>query len=146
LGEGSDLTVAADNEGVNKVMDERGFIVGWLVKLAFGFLLTAVVLFDSGSIMVNFFTLDSTADDIAVTVSNANQQTPNRTDHKALEEQALALARDASARLVSFEVDDEGTVRLQVRRRARTLLVERIGPIRDWARATADGKAGRSAF
>lgn len=118
---------------------ERGFIVGWFGKLLIGFVVLAVVVFDGGSILVNFFTLDSTADEIAVELTtNVASGTLSATD---LEPRARALAKEAGARLVSLSV--EGTiVHVTLRRRAKTLVVGRIGLIEDWARATADGQAG----
>lgn len=121
------------------VTDERGFIIGWLGKLLIGFVVVAIIIFDGGSILVNFFTLDSTADEIAVELTtNVASGTLSATD---LEPRARALAKEAGARLVSLSV--EGTiVHVTLRRRAKTLVVGRIGLIEDWARATADGQAG----
>lgn len=123
------------------VSDERGFIVSWLAKLAIGFVLTAVVLFDAGSIGVNFFTLDSTADDIAVALSVDIGPGQNPTPDQ-LRTTARALAKEAGARLVSVDLSPEGSVVVVIRRRADTLLVSRIGPLKDWALSTAEGRAG----
>lgn len=119
--------------------DERGIIIGWLGKLAIGFVLVAIVIFDGGSILVNFFTLDSTADEIAVQLTtDVGSGTLSLT---TLEPQARILAQDAGARLVSVTIENN-IVHITLRRRAKTLVVGRIGPIKDWARATADGQAG----
>lgn len=124
-----------------RTRNEDGLIVGWLVKLAVGLAITAVVLFDAGSIAVNFFGLDSTADDIAVKVSTTLQ--PGQpVDQLALESEAKALAKEASAKLVKVEVDAEGRVHVYLRRVAKTLIVRLIGPAKDWAKATAEGVAG----
>src|SRR5687768_10318967 len=92
-----------------KRLDERGFIVSWLVKLAIGFALTALVLYEAGAIGVNFFTLDSTADDIAVklSVGMSPGQTPRQAD---LEAEAGALAQEAGARLRSVTFEDGSVV------------------------------------
>ena len=122
-----------------RLSDERGFIIGWLGKLAIGFVVVAVVLFDGGSIMVNFFTLDSTADEIAVQLTtgvSVGDLSP--TD---LEPRARELAKASGARLVSLTV--EGTVvKITLRRKAKTLIVGRIGALEDWTKATAEGQAG----
>jgi hypothetical protein len=116
-------------------------IGGWLVKLAVGLAVVAVVLFDAGSIAVNFFGLDSTADEIAVEVSTSLQ--PGQpVDQLALEAEAKALAKEASAKLVRVEVDTEGRVHVHLKRVAKTLVVRLIGPAKDWAKATAEGVAG----
>jgi hypothetical protein len=121
--------------------DERGLITNWLFRLVVGFAVIAVVIFDAGSIMVNFFTLDSTADEIAqklsLDVTDASRFRP-----RELELQAEELVHEAGARLLAFSVDDQGVVRVKLRRRADTLVVGRIDLIKDWGRATAEGRAG----
>jgi hypothetical protein len=121
------------------ISDERGFIVGWLGKLAIGFVLVGIVIFDGGSILVNFFTLDSTADEIAVRLTT--DMPPGSLSLTTLEPQARTLAQEAGARLVDIRIED-GVVYVTLRRRANTLIVGRIGPIEDWARATVEGQAG----
>lgn len=122
--------------------NERGIIADWLIKLVVGFVVVGVILFDGGSILVNFFTLDNSADSIAVSVSTsiAGGRDVPATVH---EEEARELAQEEGARLVGFEIDRENrVVRVTLRRRADTLVVGRIGWISDWARATAEGQAG----
>ena len=120
--------------------DERGFIVSWLVKLAIGFALTALILYEAGAIGVNFFTLDSTADDIAVKISVDVRPgvVPRQAD---LDAKAAALAKESGAKLVSVQFLD-GSIVVQIRRRAKTVVVHRFGLTKDWARSTAEGRAG----
>lgn len=121
--------------------DERGLIVSWLVKLVIGFVVVGVVLFDAGAIIVNFFTLDSKAQEIAIAVTTGSVGA--NLSERQVEEMATELARQAEARLVALEVDNvERIVRVTLRRRADTLVVGRISFIKDWARATAEGQAG----
>lgn len=123
------------------VANEAGLIIGWLGKLVIGFLIVGVVIFDAGSILVNFFTLDSTADEIAIDLSLQVGQGTALSDRQ-LQENARALAEEAGARLLAVEVDTEKVVHVKLRRRADTLVVGRVGFIKNWARATADGRAG----
>lgn len=118
-------------------------IVGWLVKLVVGLALAAVVVFDGGSILVNFFTLDSTAKDIANAVST-DLATGTSVNARVLEDKAEALAEDANARLLEFSVDNEKNVYVKLRRKASTLVVGKIDWIDHWARATAEGQQGQS--
>ena len=119
--------------------DERGIIVSWLAKLAVAFALVAVLVFDGGSIVINFFTLDSTADEIAIKLTTGDL---GRTlTQSALEQEAEILAKEAGARLVEVRLENN-IVYITLRRRADTLVVGRIGPIKDWARATAEGQSG----
>lgn len=121
--------------------DERGLIFSWLAKLVLGFAIVAVVIFDAGAILVNFFTLDSTADEIAVSITT--ETTGQRLDERLFLERAQPLADEAGARLVAVEFDPNGkVVKITLRRKADTLVVGRISWIKNWARATAEGQSG----
>ncbi len=133
------------------ISDQRGIVADWLVKLVIGFAIFGVIAFAAGSILVNYFTLDSGADDVAIAVSTTvgtSSAAANYTDQEIRE---LALAEvDAEdggvdgARVLKqgTDIDDAGVVHIRLRRVADTLIVKRIGPIAKWARATADGQAG----
>ena len=120
------------------VGDQRGFILGWLGRLLIGFVLVAIVLFDGGSILVNYFTLDSTADEIAV---KATTDILPGFEEGDVETKVRELALEAGAKLVSIRVENN-ILYVTLRRRADTLVVGRISPIADWARATVEGQAG----
>jgi hypothetical protein len=120
--------------------DERGIIIGWIGKIMIGLAITGVVIFDAGSILVNLFTLDSTADEIAIDISiQIGTGTPTQ---REIEDTALEMATEAGARLLGVEVDAEKVVHVRLRRRADTLVVGRVSFIEDWARATVEGQAG----
>ena len=119
--------------------DERGLIVGWFGKMLVGFIILGVAIYDGGSIMVNFFTLDSRADEIAVELTTG--VTPGSLSLSSIEPRAREAARESGARLISVTIEGN-IVHVTLRRKASTLLVGRIGPIEDWTRATADGQAG----
>jgi hypothetical protein len=123
--------------------DERGVIASWFGKIALTTAVLGVVLFDAGAVAVNFFGLDSTAGDVAVAVSNLAKATAGgQVNAVQLEEEARRLAKEADARLVSFEYDAVGDqVFVTIRREANTLIVKRIGAIEDWGKATAEGRA-----
>ncbi len=123
------------------VGDQRGIIVGWLVKIVVALAVFAVIAYDAGSILVNYFNLDSKAEEIAVDLSTeiaSGTQFPAQT----LEGRARAAAQASGARLIRAELDEDGVLHIELRRRAKTLVVERLSPIRDWARATVDATAG----
>jgi hypothetical protein len=116
--------------------DERGGIVKWLI----GLVILGVVLFDAGSIIVNIFSLDSTADQIANEVSNVSRLDAIN-NPTILEQRAAALAKDEHSKLATFSVGTDGIIRLTLKRRAHTLIVGRISAIKDWAKATGSGRA-----
>lgn len=133
------------------IKDERGIVADWLVKLVIGFAIFGVIAFDAGSILVNYFTLDSAANDVAIAVSTTvgtSSAARNFTDSEIYE---LAKAEveavdggvaNAKVLRIGTQIDDTGVVHIRLRRVADTLIVKRIGAIEKWARATADGQAG----
>lgn len=135
------------------ITDQRGIVADWLVKLALGFAIVGVVGFDAGSILVNYFTLDSGADNVAIAVSLTVDQSGGPANYTSDEIRELAKAEVVSedggvegARVLrrGTDVDGEGVVHIRLRRVADTLIVKRIGAISKWAQAIADGQAGTS--
>ena len=133
------------------IRDERGIVADWLVKLVIGFAIFGVIAFDAGSILVNYFTLDSGANDVAIAVSTTVGSSSQASNYTPQEIRELAAAEVDSedggvdgARVMKegTDIDEAGVVRVRLRRVADTLIVKRIGAIADWARATADGQAG----
>ena len=122
--------------------DERGIIASWFARIAITTAFVGVILFDAGSIAVNFFGLDATADDIAVRVSNLAKEQSATATAAGLEAEARKLAKEADAKLVSFEYSDvENQITLKIKREANTLIVSRVSAIEDWGKATAESQA-----
>ena len=133
------------------IRSERGIVADWLVKLVIGFAIFGVIAFDAGSILVNYFTLDSGADDVAIAVSTDVGSSSQASNYTPQEIRELALAQVSAedggvegARVLKegTYIDAAGVVHIRLRRLADTLVVKRIGAIAKWARATADGQAG----
>ncbi|MDP9067685.1 MAG: hypothetical protein M3N53_04950 [Actinomycetota bacterium] len=133
------------------IRDQRGIIGDWIVKVVLGMAIFAVIAYDAGSILVNYFTLDSGADDVAIAVSLIVGTTGNAGQYTDEEIYQLAKAEVNSedggvegARVLreGTNIDDTGVVHIRLRRTADSLIVSRIGPIAKWARATSDGQAG----
>ncbi len=123
--------------------DERGVVISWLVKLLVAFAVAGVVLFDAGAIVVNSFTLSSTATDIANALATSAQQAGAAPNENQLEIEGRQLADDAGAKLVDVTVDSAShVIEVTLRRKARTLIVGRVDAIAKWARATADASSG----
>jgi hypothetical protein len=127
---------------MRSLRDERGVVLNWLFKITLVLAVLGVVIFDAGSIAVNFFGLDSTADDMAVILTTEigsgglpDSQSPQ------LIARAEQLAAENSARLKEVTYDGE-VLRVVLKRKATTLIVGRIGPLKDWTRATAEGQSG----
>ncbi|MGH2817046.1 MAG: hypothetical protein ACRDJS_01130 [Actinomycetota bacterium] len=130
--------------------NERGIIADWLVKVVIGMVVFGVILFDVGAILVNFFTLDSAADDVAVAVSTDVGAGDVRqfTDHEIFQMVKVVVdspdngVKDARVLRRGTGIDDDGVITIRLRRIADTLIVDRIGAIEDWAKATTNGRAG----
>jgi Flp pilus assembly protein TadB len=125
-------------------LNDHGVIADWLLKVIAALAIVGVIMFDAGSMMVNFFTLDSTAEDIATSITHslANKEI-DATQHE-VELKAKELAKEAQVRLVRAELEADGTLHVKLRRTASTVVVRRIGPIEDWAKATANANASTS--
>jgi hypothetical protein len=120
-------------------------IGGWILKLAIAFVIAGVIIYDGASIVTNFFTLDNKANEIAIDLSTAiTSRELNANQTFELEKRAEEQAKESGARLLKAEVDRDGRVLVRLRRSADTLVVSRVGPIEDWARATADATSGTS--
>jgi hypothetical protein len=128
--------------------DERGVVFDWLLKLVLFLAISGVVLYDAGSIVVNHFTLDAAANDTANAISLSIAQrarSPNQNELLLLARQLVASGETGAP---MAEVVPEGTfidtsrvIHIALRRRADTIIVEQIEVFRDWALATADGRA-----
>ncbi|MDQ3955357.1 MAG: hypothetical protein M3285_07400 [Actinomycetota bacterium] len=134
--------------------DERGIILNWLVKFAIALAIGGVILFDAGSIAVNYFGLDSAADEVANQIATdvASGSIPE-TDLRFVKQcvknptandlcRALETAvKEQDARLIRSGVDQKGTLKIRLRRTADTLVVSKIGFIEDWATTTVEGRS-----
>ena len=134
--------------------EENGVVLNWLVKLLLGLAIGGVILFDAGSIAVNFFGLDSAADEVANAlatqvatgeVSEAEVRAMGacgkRTAATPLCQELKDKAKDYDARILEVTLDLKGNIKIMLRRTANTLIVKRVGPIEDWGTATAEGQA-----
>ena len=140
-------TSLPDNRLVTSIRNQRGLVASWLAKIVIGIAIFGVIAYDAGSILVNYFTLDSAADDVAIAMSldiqrsNVNQFTDSEVYDLA---KAIVASPDEGvegARVVrnGTNIDDEGVIHVKLRRSADSLIVKRIGAIEDWAKATSEG-------
>jgi hypothetical protein len=105
----------------------------------------AVLLFDAGSIAVNFFTLDNKAGEIAVSLGTSiTNREINPFNAREVSNAAEEIAEEAGAKLVKAELARNGTVTVRIRRTADTIVIGRFKQLGDWVRATADARAGSS--
>lgn len=120
--------------------DERGIVLSWLARIAVVLGVLAVVIYDGGALAVNYFTLDSTADDIAIAVST-DVAAKRRLDPATVDE-AKELAAESEAKLMDATLDQDGVVHVKLKRKAKTLVLGHFSFFDEWVKATAEGEAG----
>lgn len=141
-----------DNEFVDLrsiARDENGIVIAWLLRVVLGIAISGVILFDAGSIVFNFFSLDGATDEVALEVvtrvSSGADVTPNlqctRRSADSTCKAVYDVAREKGVRVVSAHFDQEGVFHVEAKRTADTLFVGRIDAIADWATATASAQA-----
>ena len=134
--------------------NERGVILNWLVKLVIGMAIGGVIIFDTGSIVINYFGVDGAADEIANQIatdvttgkySDADLQTLNSCDRRPTTNQICTAiqqkAKEHDAKLLNVTVDLQKNIKIRLKKTADTLVVERIGPIEGWGTAIGEGEA-----
>jgi len=123
-------------------VDRGDIFLGWLLRLALVLVLLGVLGYDALSIGTTRMDAADLATRSAIAASTSwNAHHDVRLAYAAA--QAVAEGSGATVLPDSFAIDADGTVHLTVREKANTLLVRRIGPIRDWAWTQVTGE-GRS--
>ncbi len=121
--------------------DERGLVgkilVLWLVVLA----LVVVAAIDGGSILLAHVRTAELARDAASAGAQAFAESQNRQDALTAALASVADA-DANARVRDIHVTRRGEVTLTVTDHAGTLLVGKIGPLKDLAEVSASSSSG----
>jgi hypothetical protein len=114
--------------------DSGGIVLGWLTRIAVFFGLAALVLFDAISIGTTAMNVDDQGSTAAFHASEVWQQTKNlQLAYNAAVESAANENPGNVVATRDFKVDPDGTVHLTMSRTATTLVVFRIGPIKNWA-------------
>jgi hypothetical protein len=128
-----------------RICDDRGGVVlGWLTRIVVFFSIAALFLFDAISIATTAMTV---ADQGSTAAQRASEAWLTDKDVQTAYNAAVAAAAlENPADVVAtkdFKIDDDGTVHLTVSRTATTLVVYRIGPIKNWAHVErqAQGRA-----
>jgi hypothetical protein len=124
--------------------DHGGIVLGWLTRIVLFFSLAGLCLFDAISIGTTAMTVADQGSFAALQASEDWQT--SKSVQSAYNAAVAAAAKENPADVIAtddFKIDDDGTVHLTVTRTATTLVIYRIGPIRDWANIErhATGKA-----
>ncbi len=124
--------------------DQGGIVLGWLTRIVLFFAVAGLALFDAISIGTTAMTVADQGSFAALQASEDWQT--SKSVQSAYNAAVAAAASENPADVIhtdDFKVDDDGTVHLTVSRNATTLIIFRIGPIKDWAHIErhATGKA-----
>jgi hypothetical protein len=120
------------------LVDERGMVASWLFRVVIVFALFGIIVFDAGAMAVNYFSLDSSANEIVYALRSDDTVASNPT---RLQEQARALASEEGARLVRAGVDTQGVLHVRIRRAAKTLVAQRIDALDKFTTPSASARA-----
>jgi hypothetical protein len=123
---------------------DAGSVAPWgVVRLAVLLAVLGALAYDAGSVALAALNVQTTADDSLTAASVAWQRSKN-VDVAYQAALARAVQDHRTIGPDHFTVGPDGTVALQIRGTAHTLLLSRIGPLRSWAVVTADASGGNS--
>jgi hypothetical protein len=107
------------------VSDERGIVASFLIKVVIGLAIAGFILAEAGQIIFARITAEDVADRAAAAAASDYEDNGDiDTAHRV----AVDIAEEDEAKLKKFVVNPaDGSVRVLVRKRADTLLVDKIG-------------------
>ncbi len=123
-----------------RLRDERGVIIGFVVKTLVIFAILGVVAFDAGQVVVD----QIKAGDVAQTAAQAAADTYYSTKNADRAKQAAIAAaaeQDPTAVVKSIQILANGTAVATVERPATTLVVQRVSFLKHFGEQTATDQA-----
>jgi hypothetical protein len=125
-------------------LDRGDIVLGWLTRIAVVLGLAGIALFDAISIGTTAVTV-SDQGSYAAREASENWQTTKSVQQAYDAAVAAATEQNINNTVATkdFHIDDDGTVHLTVSREATTLVVFRIGAIKQWAHVERQA-SGRS--
>jgi len=118
--------------------DERGGIItGWIIRLLIGVAIAGLALFETGAVIVNLVSTDSLASRAAEAAAESYARDGSTTKARQACERR---AEEAGADCIELTVR-RSTVSARVRKVAPTLVIDKIGPIEQYATAEAEASA-----
>jgi hypothetical protein len=99
------------------------------LKLVVGIALAGFIAFELGSPLVTKAILDGQAHDAANDAAHEYFQNHDGDRAKAIAQQD---ADDDHATLAAFDIDEQGTVRVTLSKQAKSYVLHKFGPTKDW--------------
>lgn len=124
-----------------RLSDERGIVVGFVVKLVIVIAVVGLAVVEGGSILFARLRAQDVAETAASVAAGSFLQSRDEEAARAAAELAIS-DKDSKVRLRRFVVRPDGSVEVTVRKRASTILVQHIGFLEELAvaKATAVGR------
>jgi hypothetical protein len=117
------------------VLDDRGIVINWLVKVALAFIIVGLILFEIGAVVIVRTTAGETASKAAIEAGFRYRDTR---DVNRAADVAREYVERQGAEFISYSVDPDGTTStVSVRKRAKTLFIQRIEPLKKFTVANA---------
>jgi hypothetical protein len=112
----------------DRLRDERGLVGRAVVTLMVAVLVAGLAVVETASIVFTYISLSGAADDAAAAAAGNYESSRNQIEACNAGAEALEQ-RDADARFLKrrCRINRDGTVTVTVRKKASTLLVQRIG-------------------
>jgi uncharacterized membrane protein len=126
-----------------RLRDERGLIGVSLIRWTIVLVLLGVVVIETGSIIFTTLSLQNAADGAAAEAAATWRKTQDLEAARSTALRSLDDHEEDEARLVSIDADNTAPfeLRITVRKQASTLIVHRIGFLKDFARVDVDAEA-----
>ena len=123
--------------------DERGLVGFSLIRWVIVIVLLGVVMIEGGSIIFTAVGLQNAADGAAVEAARVWRESRNLRFASAAAVESLDDREQDQARLVNIEADstEPFEVRITVRKQAATMIVHRIGFLKDLATVEVEAEA-----
>lgn len=119
----------------SRLRDERGLIGFSLIRWIIVIVILGVVMIEGGSVIFTTIGLQNAADAAAVDAARTWERTRDLGAASDAAVRSLASREQDKARLVAIDADDTDPfeVRITVRKQAATLIIHRIGFLKDFA-------------
>jgi hypothetical protein len=121
--------------------DRGGIVLGWLMRVTLALLVLGVLAFDVFSLAYTNVTTVDDASIVAGTGAQVLMEHPG--DFDSAKEQSLAQAKELGVRMRARDwwVDESGEVHVTVSRRASSLALQHVPPLRKYLTVRAVGTA-----
>jgi hypothetical protein len=121
--------------------DERGIVLSFLIKVILGLVLVGLVFIEGGSIIFTKLRVQDSAESGAVRGVEYLQSSPGNCAAAGEIATITVLDRDSEAKVTEFSCLADGRFRLTVRKTASTVVVDKIGFLKNLAKAESTATA-----